>query len=286
MSNENFSNTPSKEHIEFLNRKQTLEYVLDKGYSLARYGDGEMKLVFPRILDRLRGIYFQKWTRDLRTKLAKNLLEPKPNLLVCVDHEFTHLDEYHVVIDYERSSKTYEKYSSEHKQDDVGVLTRRKERALWLKYLNNVQKETCINLYGEATCFMLCFFYVEYLNGRLGEIMDLYRRMLARKRVLFVCPKKPLMGQSFEYLCSAGVIKSPKSVDFLFVPERHCFENYPHILDRIHSFKELDAVFVQAGPTAAVLVADLAADNGFIAYDVGSWNVSLEKAYRTQGICF
>jgi len=176
---------PSK-NIEFLSRKRTLEYVLDKGCSIARFGDGEMTLVFPDIFDRLRGIYFQKWSRQIRSRLEDILFRSVPNLLVCVNHRFASLDEYHVVLDYERSSKAYAGYLSVHKQDDVGILHRKKERSRGLHYLRKLPERKSIQTYGDATCFILCFFYEEYLSGRLSEVMYLYQRILAKKRVLFL----------------------------------------------------------------------------------------------------
>jgi hypothetical protein len=263
-----------------------LKYVLENGLSLARYGDGEMKIVFPRILDRFRGIPFQKWHPQLRAKLEKALLEPIPNLLVCINHEFTRFDDYHVVLDYERSQKGYAGYESVYKSNDVGILPRRNERRRNLRYLTRMLKKTSIELYGEATSFMMCFFYEDYVNESLTEVIDLYKGFFAYKRILFICPKNPLMGRSFEHLCTTGVIRSPKSVDFIFIPDRHCYEYYPEIMRNVTKYTEIDSVFIQAGPTATAMAADLVANHGCTAYDVGSWNVTLEKAYKKHGIGF
>jgi hypothetical protein len=48
----------------------------------------------------------------------------------------------------------------------------------------------------------------------------------------------------------------------------------------------VEAVFIQAGPTATVLAADLTERKGLLAYDVGSWNISLHKAFLVHGTSF
>ena len=269
----------------FLSRKQTLNYVLDNAYSISRYGDGELKLAIQSKFSLVRGLHFQKSSSELRARLNEILLHPTPNLMVCVNHEFTQLSEYRVVIDYERSKKQYVEHRSIHRVNDVGILSRTKERKRGLRHLNRIINQTSLESYGEATCFMLCFFYEDYVNGSLAKVMNLYRRFFEDKRILFVCPKNPLMGNSFDNLCAKGVIRSPRSVDFIFIPDRHCFEYYYEIMDEIMRHAEIDSVLIQAGPSATVMAADLA-KHGRTTYDVGSWNVSLEKAYLKHGRSF
>jgi len=101
-----------------------------------------------------------------------------------------------------------------------------------------------------------------------------------------VAPETPVLGESFRSLVDRGVIRSPKKVDFLSIPERNCFEHYARILEGILKYRHLDAVFLQAGPTATVLASELRAEHGLLAYDVGSLNVSLQKAAAVHNISF
>jgi len=133
---------------------------------------------------------------------------------------------------------------------------------------------------------MLCFFYTEYRDNKINEILNLYRSFLQGKSILFVCPESPLMGLSFRKLYDTDIVKSMKNVDFIVIPDKNCFSYYDSIMQRILSHISIDAVFIQAGPTATVLVADLMANHGILAYDIGSWNVSLQKAAMIHNISF
>jgi hypothetical protein len=269
-----------KMDIKLLNRKETLEYIARERCSIARFGDGEVALAF------YHGIDFQKADSQLCLRLQQILIEPIQNVLVCFNNDFMMNDEYKVVLDYERTPKDYCRFESVRRLNDIAILSRGAERCLYQRQFASFRKRTKLDRLGDATCFMLCFFYNEYVDGKINEIAELYRSLFSQRNILFVCPESPLMGMSFRKLYDAGIIHSIRNADFITIPEKNCFSYYDKIVKEILSYKLIDAVFIQAGPTATVLVADLMANHGILAYDMGSWNTSLEKASVVHNICF
>jgi hypothetical protein len=275
-----------RETPDLLNREQTLIHALEKGCSISRFGDGELGLAFSGTTSESRGIHFQKYDRKLSERLTEILMHPDESVLVCFNNAFTLSAQQHMVLDYEPSRKPYQRCLSLHRQDDVGLFRRKGEHRSYKRYLRKLNGMARRPVMGDATCFVLGLFFQEYLKGRIPEICDLYRRFFNGRRVLFVCPDKPLHGASFRHLVKGKVIMSPKEIAFLTVPDRNCFDHYDHILKEILKHERVNTVFIQAGPAATVLAADLAVNHGLTAYDVGSFNISLGKAAERHGFTF
>lgn len=268
---------PAKIHKpKLLTRKETLLTALEKDLSIVRFGDGEMQMT--RFAPQREGIHFQKYDPILQERLSSILLQAQSKVLVCYCNAYTLRRDHYVVLDYERNQKDYIRYVSVHRQNDV-VVRRRTKMMLMFRYsLASFRSKTSVEILGEATCFFLQHYYEEYTNNILEEIFDLYSKMFRDRRVLIVAPKKPMFSKSFRQLAHSGIIQSPRHIDFLDIPNKDCFDHYDVILGRILSFKSIDAVILQAGPTATVLAWDLATKYGLIAYDVGSLGISMQKA--------
>jgi hypothetical protein len=276
----------SRKKIELLGIKETLERAVVDEKSIVRYGDGELLLAAKRYFSRFRGIAFQKKDFRLSARLRQIVYRTPPNVLVCFSNSFMARDEYRIVLKYERTRKEYSRYESVHSPNDVAVLSRPRERMFYEKQFESIRKNTQVNTLGDATCFWLSFCYEEYVDNSIADILALYRRLFQGKKILIVAPERPLAGASFKELCTQGVITSPRSVDFLSIPESDCFDYYDDIRKRIDDFPDVEAVFIQAGPTATVLAADLAGREGLLSYDVGTWNISLHKAFLVHGTSF
>ena len=66
------------ESIKFRNREETLKELLENKKSIARFGDGEFKIIFKR------NIHFQKYNKTLQHKLLKVLNSEFPGLLIGI----------------------------------------------------------------------------------------------------------------------------------------------------------------------------------------------------------
>ena len=270
-----------------LSRLDTLRYVVEKGCSVARFGDGEMHFALHGLRRGFEGIHFQRPDPLLALQLRKILDESIEGLLVCYNNHFMQEDYHRVVLDYERNPrKEYSEYLSLRRERDTGVLERKRQRRVYRRQFETVQKSTTWGLFGDSTLFAIGFFVEEYCADRMLEVCDLYRKLIERRKILIVAPERPVLGDSFRRLHKQGLIRSAERVDFISIPEADCFQNYEDILKRIKSFQNIDTVFIQAGPTATVMAAGLAGCHGITAYDVGTWNVSLQKAAKVHGINF
>jgi len=279
--------TDNSVSISLLDRAATLRHVVETGCSVARFGDGEMYFALHGLRWGFKGINFQKPNRHL-TRILNEILERSiDRLLVCYNNQFMQEDNYKIVLDYERNpSKEYSEYLSIKRDKDIGVLRRERQRKIYNRQFETLRKKTFNRLFGDATFFILCFYFEEYIQNRILEICDLYRKMLDGKNILIVAPEKPVLGVSFRQLCEQGIIRSPERVEFISIPEKNCFEYYEQLLLRIESCRWADTVLVQAGPTATVLAEKLTSSHGITTYDVGTWNVSLQKAAQIHGITF
>lgn len=261
---------------------ETLERLYERGQSVSRFGDGEMAMVFPRLW--ARDLHFQTADAALVARLRDLFRRPDPRVLCCYNNTFATHDEIPIVLDFERSKKSYAYFRTIHRKDDIGVLVGR--APTYRKWLNRVRSVYSTEVLGEAMCFFLCNYVEEYKNGSLEKVCAAYRRLMAGRRLLIVAPRRPLHGASFRDLADRRVIVSPREVDFIEIPERNCFSMYKDILDAILAAKRPDAVLVQAGPTATILAAELAIKFNITGYDVGSFNTSLEKANAVLGVQF
>lgn len=281
-----YLNRPVSNQIKLLGRLETLQHAIHHNLGIVRFGDGEMTFAFNGHNSKFSGIPFQEANSDLSSRLRGILQNQTKNVLVCFNNSFSKQDRYFCILDYERGAKSYSNFDSVNKSRDVGILVRKREYHLYRNWLKRIQSFSSIQILGEATCFMLSFFYEEYKENRIIEVCDLYRQMFIDRHIVIVAPNTPLMGDSFVELVKAGVIVSPKQVSFIPIPPQNCFRQYKEILASILSLKNVDAVMIQAGPTATILAYELACLHGILAYDVGSLNVSIAKAASVHKVSF
>jgi len=268
---------PNKIQVpKLLTRKDTLLNAFKKTLSIARFGDGEIQMT--NFGPERSNIHFQKHDPRLRERLTEILLRAHPNVLVCYYNAYTLYRDHYVVLDYERAQKNYVRYISIHRKNDVAIRRRTKMMLMFRNMLASFRSKTSVKILGDATCFFLQHYFKDYVKKTMQEICDLYSRMFRDRKVLIVAPEKPIFSKSFKQLAHSGIIQSPRHIDFLDIPNKDCFDYYDNILDRILSFKSVDTVILQAGPTATVLAWDLATRHGLIAYDVGSLGISMQKA--------
>lgn len=81
-----YKNLDLRKQISVLSPKVTAQMISDQQLSLARYGDGEMRIIFEK-----RGIHFQKYDPNLATELLE-ALEKDSGYSVAIPHGFVTTD--------------------------------------------------------------------------------------------------------------------------------------------------------------------------------------------------
>ena len=68
-----------KSKLKIMTYKDTIRYIIDNNASVARYGDGEFKLMVDG-----ESLRFQPYSDELRAALTKVIAERPEHLLVCI----------------------------------------------------------------------------------------------------------------------------------------------------------------------------------------------------------
>lgn len=222
-----------------------------------------------------RGISFQKKNSELSTQLKQILLQPDNRVLVCINNEFMRNDLMSWVLRYERSSKNYCAHESLKEPNDIGILSRKKEWTFYNSCYKILFGRKPPSLFGDATLFMLGLYHDEYRDDNIEMVMELYRSLFRNKRLLIVAPTTPLIKPSFRLLEQQLIANGSININYIDIPQIDAFSHYREIKSKILNFSHFDIVWIQAGPTASVLTYDLAINHNILAYDIGSFNVSL-----------
>ena len=82
---------PEEQQISVLSIDQSLDYLLEKGASVVRFGDGEMDLIAGR------GIPYQEYDPELSARLREMMaMESNERLMICLSDVFTGLERYSI----------------------------------------------------------------------------------------------------------------------------------------------------------------------------------------------
>lgn len=225
--------------------EETVEYILKNNCSVARFGDGEIKLASGK------NILFQETDDYIEKRLIEVLHSDKENVLVCLpavfnDKQLSILADSHV------------SYWKKH-------LAR--YRSKWYKPL--IHGKT----YGNA------FISRHYMNLKekktgCGEYFELVKKIWENKDIIIVEGEKSRLGMGND------LFENAKSVRRILGPSAQCFRKYDKLLKKVKSYDK-DALYILAlGPAATVMAYDLAAE-GFTAIDMG--NIDTEYEWYLAG---
>ncbi len=223
--------------------EDTVKYILETGCSVARFGDGELKLVSGKDL------IFQKSTPEIKAGLNKVLASDNDNLLVCLPSVFS--DEQ---------------------------LSNRNDAEYWKKHLSYCRKYWYQNLidgkvYGNA---FISRYYINLKDRKTGvkEYFELVKKLWDNKDVIIVEGEKSRLGMGNDLFDNA------KSIRRILCPSIQCFLKYDEILSEIKKHGTEPLYILALGPTASVLPIDLC-DDGYRVIDMG--NIDTEYEWFRMG---
>lgn len=223
------------------NADETVDCIVSGRYSLARFGDGEFRLI------RKRGINFQKPSDELSKKLLQTLHSDNKTLLVALPDCFGSLDEY---------------------QPKVADF--------WRKWL--VKKRDLVYGYLDMDrTYYSAFFTRAYMSYRKTD--DQYIRCqryferikkIWHGRDVVICE-----GEGTRFGFFNDLLEGAQSISRILCPAQHAFEKYGEILSSFDAIGTDKLILLALGPTATVLAYDLH-DKGYQAIDIGHLDVEYE----------
>lgn len=222
---------------DIMSKKETLEYILNTGCSIGRYGDGEVSLMA------LIGIGFQRPSWKLRRELIEIALSADSEFLVCIPV---------IIID---NSELVES-SKEWWRKNLRLM-----KPVWKRYFSSGKR------FGDTQITR------PWLNTQNTSLADMCFNGLSEvwkgRDVILIEGKKSRVGVGNDFLTGA------KSVRRILGPERNAYSSIDELYE-IAIQQSKDSVFLLAlGPTATVLAYRLH-KAGFLALDIGHMDIEYE----------
>ena len=258
-------------HPNLLSRIDTLQMITESDVSISRFGDGELMMA---LLE--RGISFQEKNRELSNRLKQILIEKDSRILVCMNNEFMRYEQIAWVLQYERSAKEYHRFESWKEPKDIGILSRKNECAFYNECYRILFGNKKPSVFGDATLFMIGLYTEEYKKEQMERVFELFVKLFKKKRLLIAASRTPLMAPSFRELGPKLLAAGASGISHIDIPEKDAFNYYDEIKSKILNSSNFDAVWIQAGPAATVMVHDLTVNHSILSYDIGSFNTTLK----------
>lgn len=217
--------------------EDTLRQINNQGFSVSRFGDGELKLI------RGEQTWFQDSHPVLRQKLQEILKNQQENLLVCVPNIFGPLTTY-----TDENSRYWQLHISRNRRD-------------WYRYMNMGRT------YYDA---FISRCYMPYRDkSRTVYIFNLWKELWNGRHILVIEGEKTRLGVGNDLLSGALSVKR------ILCPNTQAFDYYDKLLYEAQRYDCNHLVLLALGPTATVLAANLC-NLGYQAIDIGHLDIEYE----------
>lgn len=221
---------PEERQISVLSIDQSLDYLLEKGASVVRFGDGEMDLIAGS------GIVYQEYDPELSARLREIMsMESDERLMVCLSDVFTGLERYS--IDAQNFWKVHLYY---HLSDYQEIC-----RAPW---------------YG-STFISRPYIDLEDKTPSAGYFAKL-KQLWQDKDLLIV------EGLTSRSGVGNDLFDGARSIKRIICPSRNAYSKLEAIKQAVREQADNRLILTMLGPTAKVLVYDLVQE-GYRVLDIG-----------------
>ena len=238
--------TGGYEHkLSILNTNETLELLEKEQFSFLRYGDGEIAIM------QGKSIPFQEYNPELAQKLKEMLRDNEKEIRIGIPYYYMH------------------------PLDSLNDFTKKFARALPVQ-----RKFLCRN----------CSRNITYIDTALTQVYQTYKEYDFEN--YYERMQNLLRDRDITVVCGEGVLERLEyraldvchSVNYIYAPSMNAYTKYDDILRQILSTDTKRLVCVVLGPTAKILVSDLA-KAGYQAWDMGhyfkDYDAYLRKRPRT-----
>lgn len=240
----------TKYRLHIMSSEETIRYILKTHCSVARYGDGEFKLMMD-----IADIGFQKRDAELSEKLRQVLDEHRDSMLICAPSTFNSVrgcNEFarRFWIDWGKSN-----------DNQVRVV--------------NMLRKHCgrTYLFGDATMTRT---YIDWKSDRRAKrLFPLLKKLWDSQDVLFVEGKQTRLGVGND------LFSNTKSIQRILAPAKNAFVVYDEIRRTVMKHGKGKLILLALGPTATILANDLD-KSGYRALDIG--HIDIEYEWYLQGV--
>ena len=217
--------------IKILNDFQTLEKLISSESSFARFGDGEINLIFGN------GIPCQKYDDELSEKLRNTLISTDKKLMIGLPNLFASYEKSQLYVK-NFSRKFYGKYTP-----------------LLLELLSEKEEYYSANsTYPYINSGKNVIDFEQYYNK--------FKSIWQDKNIAILCGDR--VFKNIEY----NIYDNAASIKYIYAPTNNAFESYEKILGQIKGIPINTIIILVLGPTATVLVYDLT-KMGYRVLDLG-----------------
>lgn len=221
---------PEECQISVLSIDQSLDYLLEKGASVVRFGDGEMDLIAGR------GIPYQEYDPELSARLREMMaMESDERLMVCLSDVFTGLERYSI-----DAQNFWTAHLQHHLADYLEIC-----RSTW---------------YG-STFISRPYIDLEDKTPSAGYFAKL-KQLWQDKDLLIV------EGLTSRSGVGNDLFDGAKSIKRIICPSRNAYSKLEAIKQAVREHVDNRLILIMLGPTAKVLVYDLFQE-GYRALDIG-----------------
>ncbi len=233
----NFFYAPAHKPPVIASVEETIDAIIENNASIARFGDGEIKLVAGK------DISFQKATPFAKDKLTEVLSCDVSGLLIALADIFDDMERYN-----DDTKQHWSKHLNRYRKD-------------WYKHLKKDKK------YYNATMTR------QYIGlSDRSEGLAIYRKMQAiwqDRDVVFIEGEKSRLGVGND------LFSNVRSTKRILCPSTQAFGKYDEILAEALKLDKNDLILLALGPVATCLAYDLHL-RGYQAVDIGHADVEYE----------
>lgn len=241
-------NTHKRKCVKVLNWQESIEKIKSRNYSLARFGDGEMLIVFQYLGLTQSKSTFQDYDQKLGQRLYDIIHKPvTSNILIGLPHCMFGRG----VSDMKFGAKYFwERFSSN-----------------WIDTIINILPN-CGQEYADTN---MTRFYNDFKNNKQANLqINLIKTLWSGRDVIIVEGSKTRFGVGND------LFENTKSIRRILIPPTNAFDVYDVILNEIkQAYNPGDLILMAAGMTATVLAFDLS-KFGIQSLDIGHLDIEYE----------
>jgi len=234
-------------NLKIMNTIETLDYIIANKCSIARFGDGELRMIFKNI-----NISFQSYSNTLSEKLRETLLaNENNNLLICIPF---------LLIDHNSLSNSFAKKVWKTFKHD------------YMMDIHNLLGKNYPYVFGDSFISRPYMDFQDYEKANL--VFKKFKSIWNEQNIVIVEGSKTRLGIGNDLFDNA------KSIKRILVPSKGAYDKIDSIKEAIlKNTSQKDLILLAVGPTATILASDLS-KQGLWSLDIGHIDIEYEWFLR------